>query len=552
MKFLQILQEASDSSISELKKAVQKDKRVSLVLKKDSSFDQIADVSAFLATIKFIVLNNKNVRDFVVSRENVKDLYKREFDLLRRKKADEFNAEDFAWLKHFIQLLFKEIQYVGTGSLSRETRKELDAFVNGNSRYHTLSQSAMRELESVPGIRPNKKTVLYRGLLFPEYSLKERTRYDGTLDRGAGLKFLDAVREGTRTVDLDWDRASSWTTDKEVADNFAKYGPASSSYSATLQWLTRSAKKKAIDGELGFVISTLADPADILIDVSKYKPTTHHAHGDESEMIMRPGKYLCRIHKKYTVEGEVDPDKRGDDALKGVINKAVENLESINIPSALAELGVDDKYVSSGIDLLKDRDTFKKLLLNSTTEAAHKAFDNIVKFYKENLKGLQKSDLTPDLFIGNEKSAKAASAIKSIYDIMEMSVRHSSFERGSGNLHDLSAEQYRTTMSSEFSMAVKDFNVWKKVTKKSNHLFYRLANILGIPSDRNLHLLGAAKQHPKIDELISAFFKYLNVDKPEDRAEALALMDTILKKVMRNYKIISLVNQVNSHIEKLK
>ena len=65
MSLLQQLQEASSLSVADLKKAVQKDPRAAPVLKADLKLDDIADKEAFLASVKFHILNNDKVREFV-------------------------------------------------------------------------------------------------------------------------------------------------------------------------------------------------------------------------------------------------------------------------------------------------------------------------------------------------------------------------------------------------------------------------------------------------------------------------------------------------------
>ena len=295
---LKLLQEASTLGINSLKKEMLKDKRISAIFKKNLSLDDIEDKEAFLATLKYWVLNNDSVKNFVASRQNVKDVDLGTFAGYRKMRGKDLTQDNLKWLSEFIQDIFKEYSSVEKGVMSPGLKKELRDWFNASGRYYNLPSWAQRELMSIPSIRPKKRIIVYRGLLFSEGSLEERKLYDGTLEVGNGLEFLRSIKKGTREVDLKWDRPSSWSHGKAVAERFAQFGPASSNFAATFQWLDRAMSKKHIDGALGFVIATFARPEDILIDTDLMRSQLETTHGSEGEVILKAGTYSSRIVKK--------------------------------------------------------------------------------------------------------------------------------------------------------------------------------------------------------------------------------------------------------------
>lgn len=549
---ISLLQEASDLPLSDLKKTIQKDKRVSLILKRDSVFSDIKDVAAFVSTIKFLVLNNRNVMAFVKMRGNVKDIHSYAFETLRKAKPEDFKEEEFDLLKDLLGSLFKEHTSVQNKTLSREARKEIDAFVNSDGVYHDLKSWVQREIASVPGLRPDKKVTLYRGLLFKEYSLKETNRYDGTLEKGSGIKFLEAIREGSRIVDLEWDRASSWTTSKEVAEQFAKYGPASSNYAAQMMWFDRQMSKREIDGVLGFVISTLADPKDILLDVSAYKPATHHVHGDEGEMILRPGKYLCRINKKFTVEGEVDPVKSDTSALPKAIDEALLKIKDVELPPVADSIDAE-VYLHDAFSILRDPTMFQKLTLNETTESANQAYNDLMKVYRDTLHHLTDDDTRADTFIGSPEMRKKASTIAKILQKFRQSSKHQKFAGKGGHIHALTGSEFRTTVTTVTLSKLEQFlGSDRRVADRSTaRAVAELASALGVQAGNRLHLLSAARQSEVVDEVVAKFFSVIKVTQPESQQEAIKTMLTMLKKAYRNFTILQLVKYVKTAIENI-
>lgn len=560
MKLLQQLNEASSLDLTDLKKAMSKDERIAGILKKNFTLSDVTDKDAFLSTLKYWVLNNDSVRTFVNSRSGVKDLSAQLFSELRSLRAKDLDDSRFEDIKSFISALFKEHTSTNKNTISAAAKKDITDWLNTNGYLHNISTKTQKELMSIPGIRPDKKIVVYRGLLFSENSLNPKSAYktyDGTLKEPNGLKFLRAIRKGGTVVDLDWDKPSSWTTSKDVATRFAKFGPASSHTSAMLQWFDRQIKKQEIDGALGYVISALVDPEDILVDVNRISNSLSQNHGDEAEVILRPGTYTSKIVRKFTVHGEVDPATPEVDenspAIKALslVEKFKETFEIPKITKELFDLpfsGVSD------LNVLRNKDMFKKLILNSTTTEAVHATDKLIDFYNKELHVLSDDDLSADKFVSDEETYKKIDALKKLLKRFTEKVTHSKFKdatskSGKGEVHKLTGEELRTTIKSfDISALEKDLlTSGRIVSSDAARAFNTLARYLEVdlPSSAPISQFGAAKQQPIIDSTINKFFKLIDISKSNSTTENLKTMITLLRKANRNSALLQKLNYFN-------
>jgi hypothetical protein len=550
---LQLLQEASNLSISEVKKAIQKDKRASQVLKKGLKLSDIENPEAFLTTLKYYIFNNDNVRNFVEMRNNVRDIDVPEFKRWRALRASDLTEQNIEWITEFVQNLFKEHAYVERGSMSAELKRQLNDWINSNNRYHNLSPWAQKELMALPHLRPDKRVLVYRGVLFKEYDLKTEKKYDGTMEEGNGIKFLKSIKQGGREVDLTWDRPSSWTVSKGTAQQFAMYGPASSNYAATLQWLDRSMKQQAIDGALGFVISTFAHPEDILIDTRRLMSGgVRSQHGDEGEIILKAGTYTARIVKKYTVKGEVDPEAvetHDTEKLHKALSAADDHVSKMKVPSELGDL-TDIQgagwHIYDATQIVKDMPKFRKLALDSTTTQVMHEYDKLVDFYNKELHHLEDDDIRADSLIGKEDLKKRADSLKTFLRTLRGEIRHRKFAEANptkvkGKIHDLSAEEFRATIiPTDLKYLESDLLVKGRIFDKINNSpIETLAAAVGVkPPSTHLHMLGNAKQQPFLEEVFSKLLDKLGVEPSDDYKENVKRALNLLKKAYRNHKMI--------------
>jgi hypothetical protein len=555
---LKLLQEASTLSMPDIKKAMSKDKQASLIFKKDLTLDKIDNVESFLSSIKYYLLNNDNIHSFIKSRNNIKDVDTSYLASVRKMRAEKFNQEELDHLKQFVSDLFKEYKTVSNGTMSSDLKKEITKWVNSNSSYFNFTHWAQKELQSLPAIRPTKKVVLYRGVLFSEYSLKSKIdTYDGSLEEGNGAKFLKSIRDDNRTVDLTWDRASSWTSDKSVAEQFAKYGAASSQFGAMLQWFDRNKSKKFIDGSLGYVISTLADPADILIDMNMMSASIHSAHGNESEVIMNPGTYLCRVVRKFTVEGEVDPDTvpsvENIDNIKGALELLDTFVKEIKLPDEV-ELSYMGYHGSASI---LSNDNLKKLILNSSTTIATHYLDKFLGFYRKHLNDIPDSDLRADRF-SDPIIARRASALKDLIREFKSPIVHAKFKdnpKSKGKTHELSAEEIRKNFNNaDIEYLEQNLLVKGIITSDAAaRLLVELGRVLDVPlpAAHVIVRMGNAKQSELIKKVLDKFYNKVGVYEPADKHESIKTMINLLKKANRNNATLNFINKIYKSMEQV-
>lgn len=569
MQLIQLLQEASSLPLQDLKKAISKDKRAAPVLKKDLKVEDIPDMGAFLTTLKFYLFNNSNVRDFIKLRHDIKDVNKVEYDELKVLKPVDIDQKKLDAIVDFVATLFKEHGATTRSSMSPDLKKELKAWVNGNSRYHNISGWAQKELDSLPNLKPDKRIVIYRGVLFSEYDLKSSKSYDGKTQDGNGMAFLKTIRDGGKEIDIKWDRPSSWTTSKDIADKFAKYGPASSSYAATFQWLSRGDKK--IDGALGYVISTFANPEDILIDMRRLTASIEMQHGDEGEIILKPGEYTGRIVKKYTVEGEVDPTVKQDDGSNSVAAKAIdkvsEHSDKFDLTDDAKEILKIAKdlrkfWSTDAIMLIKYPELFKKLILNSTTTTATHLHDKLNDWYFKELHHVKDEDLRADKYATNEKLAEKIPKVKNVISHFREKVNHSKFKadnntKAVGPKFDLTGDEWRSTIKA-FDVNEVERELLRDgyiTSSEGARSFKKITDALGIelPTSARFNQYGAAKQKPIIQETLKKFMKMVGLSyNEEEPKEAEKTMINLMRKAYRNYDMLSDIEKLKENIDAVK
>ena len=543
MQLLSTLQEASSIPIDDLQKVMKKDKRIKQVFQKTLDLNDIENKVEFLSTLKFFLQNNRNVLDFVEGRDYVKDVDKRTLKKLRELKPTELKQRDIDDLLTFVVDLFREHSYVERSGMTPGTRKEIIEWANKSGRYFNLTSAAQREIISLPNVRPTRPILLYRGLLFNSTDLKERKRYDGQLEVGDGLKFLRSVREGSRIVDLDWDRASSWSTSKEVAMRFARFRASSSSFDATMNWLSR---KDHIDGDLGFVISTLAQPEDVLIDMHRLVTSAHMKHGDEAEVILKPGSYRCRVSVKMTKEGEVDPLKTAevDDSLNSAV-EAVREFARTWQPPQFEELktgGWRDIEVDRALQT-GEGEKVVKLAQRDVKEQVLASYKEFKEFYDEHLANLPPASL--ETLQANPKIGKVVEWIVNLRKEMNANNRHPAFKapqnsRGDVKTSALTPEQFRETAYATVHSRFNQATAGGRYTDNSvGYIMNQMLKSFGGEVEKDLHRRGRKDQEEHTNKTVDAFLRMADVKKPESQEEAVKLVKNALLAAERNASLAS-------------
>ena len=201
-----------------------------------------------------------------------------------------------------VKRVLQETSRISKNRIPAEIKKELVAWVTNNSRSASISSWATKELSIIPNIRPNTKQLLFRGMLFKGHWFEEN--WNTSDNPKSPTKIVNHLLSGKTGFPLDLKNASSWTTSKSIADRFASKSAATSQYSAMIQWLHAKGK---IDGVLGLILAAYVDPDNIAVDLQKVDIDLQH--GDEGEMILKPGKYVTKIVAILTPEGEITVDQ---------------------------------------------------------------------------------------------------------------------------------------------------------------------------------------------------------------------------------------------------
>ncbi|MEM2159594.1 MAG: hypothetical protein QXN55_01415 [Candidatus Nitrosotenuis sp.] len=550
MLTLQILQEASQTPLADLKKEISKNSIVKVLFKKDLSIADIPDPAKFIATIKFLLLNNDNVVQFVKSRAHIKSLQPNEFNDLRTMTVDNLDTR-LGHLKLFVDDLFREFNFTEKSNITPETKKELKDWINSNGRYFKLSSAAIRELKTLKGLKPDQPIRLYRGVLFTKYDLEQKNNYDGTMYDGNGLRFLKQIKANERTIELDWERPSSWTTDLKVAERFAKYGPANSSFEATYQWLGRDQKK--IDGELGYVISTLAHPNDVLFMTDKLNVSFHFAHGNESEVVLAPGMRLARVVKKYTVEGEVDPVEHAQlgskkkAELTDKISVFKENFNASELLDSFADFDVSSYEFSSFNHVVRNEDLLKRLSSAKLTNELNALLEKWLKFAK-NIANANKAALT------NTDDAEKIQALKNLISAANESTRSKNSKTGEIKYIDLQSNEVRSHLGSFYEL--KNFEREASSGKPkiedrgvANLITDLYQKITGEEAPPNFSRFGSEKQAHVIVPVIDYI---LSITDPSTKIEnRYNSFFNAMRRLYRNIRILKILSGVLGNLEKI-
>jgi hypothetical protein len=545
MELLSTLQEASGHPIEDLKKIMSKDPRTKPLFSKGLELTDLRNPAEFLNSVKFFLLNNRNVISFVDDRNYTKDMSSATLKKLRELKASALTQKDIDALQEFTADLFREFSYVERNGISGPVRKELVDWKNGNGRFFDLSRSAQKELMSVPGLRPTRPTLLYRGLLFSSHDLKERKRYDGQMEVGKGLQFLRSVRDGSRIVDLEWDRASSWSTDRDTALAFARFGSANSNFGATMQWLERGARGDAIDGDLGFLISTLAQPEEILIDIERLQTAAHLKHGSESEMILAPGKYTCRVATKLTKKGEVDPIAPvADESVNNVIEAVREFARTwkIDVPPGI----IDENWSSVDAERALDHgntDLFLSLCSRTVKEELLRSYSELKAFYDDHLKSIPTETLQS--LVADKTAGPIIDWIVQLRKQMTGQNAHPAFKkpdnsRGRTTNDLLTPEQFRESGYTLMSDRMKEIAQGGRFTDSMLGLvLYKLGKGFGVKIDREINRRGRKEQEEAVDQMLDGFFRVLKQERPADQTEAIKILRNALAASERNARLLN-------------
>jgi hypothetical protein len=418
------------------------------------------------------------------------------------------------------------------------------SWLSGAKGYRgDLSYHAVRELMTFPTIRPDGPVRLYRGLAFYEHSLKEKDTGYGTMEVGEGLKFLRSIRQGKRVADIKCGEATIWTRDKQKAMEAAF---------SDHSWEQKNPK---IKGELGFVISVLARPSDIIVDTDMLGPKVKH---DPAVVVLKTGDYTVRVVHKWTPDGEVDPTEKPADAPTEVADSLMMFARIFKLPYPDPEFSGMDR----GSDTPERKASFLQLIQPEATAKITKAYDTLREFYIKFIKDVPESQMNS--LAADPEYGKAALVAKELHEFMASTKPHPTLadERYSASKgrkkyvprHELSGQEM---FDGDKSFSVRDaigpmvkpvrYTDWGTGVRLND-----LASMAGLTRIKDAHRAAGKIQQKQVDEIVPAFIKMIGEPVPENRQAAAHLIAETIRTAERNASILSDLWEVKRKLDALK
>jgi hypothetical protein len=539
------LNEASDIPLAQLKATMKKDKRVNIVFTKSPQVDEIKDPIEFVKTIRYYLLNNRNVLEFVKSRSaastRVSNWYLKS---TRQVKPENFTQAGLDSIVEVVGDIFRDLTTVTNATISSDTMSSLWHWLGKQAGYRgDLSHTAIREFVTIPSIRPEAPVLLYRGLSFDEKSLEERSDGAGSMTVGSGLRFLRSIRQGKRVADAEWDVCTMWTRDKEAAraeafsDNRWEQG------------------RQKISGKLGFLVSMLAKPSDIIVDTNMLGPKVKH---DPPTVVLKSGKYTIRVVNKWTPDGEVDPTETIDQS-----SEAAAVAESITMFAHVFKVPFPDPdFIATDRGALgaKGQESFLQLIKPETTTKIIKAYDTVRNYYNEHIKHVTTDELNS--MAGDPQYGSAVQVLKDLHDSMEHKVQHPT-ERDTRYSGDRKKYVPRFEMTGQeawdgdksFSLReiipyivnFKRMTQWNTTSKIND-----LAKLAGLPIISNLHQKAGKIQQEQLDAAIAGFFKFIGEPMPENKAAMAHRIAEVVRTAERNAVMLQNLWSIRQSLDRLK
>lgn len=552
MNFLQQLDEAASIPLDQLKDKMKKDPRVKLIFTRSPQLDQIKDKAEFIKTLRYYVFSNPQVRAHIEKRADRRDVSKhwwKQFSTM--KPTDQLTQMQLEWISMLVKDLIKDAAYVAKGDISSRAFEAFNKWFHSSSEYQ-LDTYTTREIDSLD-LKPTSAVTLYRGVLFDERSLRS-----SDFSNSEGLKFLKSVREGTRVVDLKYDHATRWTTNKNDALVMALYGPSESWRKGEDIEEKKVAKYR---GVLGFVVSTLATPDDILVEMKQLEPIYNwptKTSGGYNSVVLKPGKFLSRIVGKYTPEGEEDPiPKKDDDEPDLSVLKNLLTLFGKILKLPFPEISFDgfsrlthDPKVMSEMGLL---------LEPGVKERLSKLMTASLNYYKKHLEKLDPKKLTSQA----AAEPQTFSALQDIHELFGQYITHKRYanpnamrrqerEAAAVSIKDLrsaddvfDAKYFEQDLASAAGIVTlqKRFTAWNSASFFVG--FAKLADP-NYKVPEKIHLEGWKVQKELVDRGVRGFFMAAHEPMPETPAEQAKEMMRIGREVLSLAWVAKFLQQLKS------
>lgn len=538
MKLIQTLNEAANIPIDQLKAVMQKDPRVKKVFARSLELDEIPDKAEFITTLKYYITNNQHVREYLKRRGNARDLSEWAFKSLAKQKPEDLKEYSLDVIRGMVKDLFTDLRYVQKTDLSKRAVEDIYDLINARwDKKVNLNPYTVRELQSL-SVHPKKSMLLYRGIAFDRNDLRDVTDYGGTMGAGEGLRFLKQVREGSRIIDINTDQLTLWTHDKALAKRIALYGRESS-------WRTEDADKIESRDELAFIISTLAKPEQIVVDLNTLGEVTGMPSEQQmarSMVVLKEGEYSARIVHRFDRSGELKPEGEPEDA----VDQLSDLHAAFTLFNKLLKPPVPDfNFVAINAWNMRTeeaQDFVHSMLDDKVQERLLKGIRNVMAFYEKYIKDLDQNTINKG---AGSKYSNVLNSITRLNSLFKGSIGHDDFRSrdnkwGSVTRSKATPEQQMTarvdTSVADLIFAVLGKN--KRLTDRHNAQELQLmSSSLGGPSADKLHTRAAAKQREIAEAALDLFYEKLAREpKPETVEEQTTRMKKMMKKMINGAK----------------
>jgi len=215
-------------------------------------------------------------------------------------------------------------------TLSDETIKAVERWINDSSRFKKMERHIIKELDSNPTLKPKSPVTLYRGLLWDGEQMKPGN---------TGDRFKRTIKNGV--AEYESDRVDSWSSDRDMAGTFAVSLPSDDPN-------TDKFVDSEIDGKFGVIISTVVEPKNIIADLSKVTDK-RTVHSDESEYLIRPGRYNVSVIEMYDENGKIQKVQELSEKFR-VDGQSYETFSITGLTKLMANengiLGRNDRFIS--------------------------------------------------------------------------------------------------------------------------------------------------------------------------------------------------------------
>jgi hypothetical protein len=524
---------------------MKKDKRVNVIFAKSPQLDEVKDPVEFVKTIRYYLLNNRNVLAFVKSRNGASSRVSNWWlKSARQIKPEHLTQAGLNDIVEVVSDVFRDLTTVTNVTISGDTMSSLWHWLDKQAGYRgDLSHTAVREFLTIPSIRPDVPVRLYRGLTFDERSLQEQPDGNGKMSVGSGLKFLRSIRQGKRVADAEWEQATMWTRNREEARAAA--------FSEN-RW---EQDRKKISGKLGFLVSVLAKPSDIIVDTSMLGPKVKH---DPPTVVLKAGSYTVRVVNKWTPDGEVDPTETVDQSSEGA---AV--AESITMFAHVFKPPFPDPdfiTMDRGVLGAKGQESFLQLIKPETTAKIIKSYDTVRDYYNEHIKHVTEDELNS--MAGDPQYGAAVQVLKELHASMEHKVQHPTERdtRYSGDRKKYvprfelnGKDTWDGDKSFSLRMIIPFMVNFKRITQwNTSNLINDLAKLAGLPIISNLHQKAGKIQQEQLEVAINGFFKLIGEPVPEDKAAMAHRIAEVVRTAERNAVMLQNLWSIRQSLDRLK